>query len=58
MAPQIEGNGLELWRRVFSEYEGCDDLVKMAGRLKLLEFPQIKSDKHINHQLDEWLDPV
>ena len=28
----------------------------MAGRIKLLEFPQIKREKHLNQQLDEWLD--
>ena len=28
----IEGNGFELWRRFFTDVEGCCDLVKMAGR--------------------------
>ena len=37
MSPQIEGNGLELWRKLFTEYEGSDELVKMAGRAKLLD---------------------
>ena len=38
MSPGIEGNGLELWRKLFSEYQGSDELVRMAGRAKLLDF--------------------
>ena len=32
LSPDIEGNGLELWRKLSSEYDGNDELVKMAGR--------------------------
>ena len=32
MGPGHEGNGLELWRRLFAEDQGSDELVKLAGR--------------------------
>lgn len=56
MAPSIEGNGLELWRKLFTEYEGSDELVTMAGRAKLLDYPQAKNLKSLNHHIDDWLD--
>lgn len=52
LSPQIEGNGLELWRRMFSEYEGSDELIRMACRMKFLKFPAIKDLKVLNAQLD------
>ena len=56
MGPAIEGNGIELWRRLFTEYQGSDELVKLAGKTRFLEFPQCRSLKHLNHHLDEWLE--
>ena len=53
MSHGIEGNGLELWRKLFSEYQGSDELVRMAGRAKLLDFEQCKSTKNLNHHIDE-----
>ena len=28
----IEGNGLELWRKLYMEYHGSDELLQVAGR--------------------------
>ena len=56
MGPSAEGDGLELWRRLFKEYQGSDELTNLAGRTKLLEFPQCKQLKRLNHHLDEWLE--
>ena len=33
-----EGNGFELWRRIFIEYEGGDDVVQNDGRTRLQAF--------------------
>ena len=55
LGPQMEGNGFELWRKLFLEYEGSDELLRLAGRMELLEIPQIKTMKSINAQLDAWL---
>ena len=52
----VEGNGFELWRKLFSEYEGSDELINMAGRTKLQDFPQIKHMRNLHASLDEWID--
>ena len=46
-SPQIEGNGLELWRTLVSEYQGSDELIKMAGRARLLDFLRAKRLKRL-----------
>ena len=56
LSPDIEGNGLELWRKLSSEYDGNDELVKMAGRARFLDYPQCKNFRHLNHTIDDWLD--
>ena len=43
MGPSAEGNGIELWRRLFTEYQGSDELIKLAGRTKLLDFAQCRT---------------
>ena len=55
MGTQMEGNGMELWRKLFRQYEGSDDLVKMAGKSKFMDLPQCRSMKDLDHHLDEWL---
>ena len=52
----IEGNGLERWRKLFTEYHGSNNVVKPAGRAKLLDVAQCTSMKHANNQSDEWVD--
>ena len=58
MSASIEGNGLERWKKLFPEYEGSDELVKMAGRAKFLDFPQAQNMRTLNHHIDDWLDPL
>ena len=51
----IEGNGLELWRKLFAQCHGSDDLLQIAGRTKLDEFPgwaKIRDlERHVEHLL-------
>ena len=56
LAHDTEGNGLELWRRLFTQYEGCDERVALAGRTRLHSFPRIKDIKSLDSHLDDWLD--
>ena len=56
MSQDIEGNGLELRRRLFTQYQGSDELGKMAGRAKLLDYPHAKSMAKLNEHLDDWRD--
>lgn len=55
MGISIEGNGLELWRKLFSEFEGSDKLIQIAGRTRLQDYPQRKAMKDLNHHIDDWL---
>ena len=34
------GNGFELWRRLFNEYQGGSDAVEFGGMRRLQEFPK------------------
>ena len=53
MGLNIEGNGLELWRRIYSEYAGSDKLIQIAGRTKLQDYGQCKNMKHLSHHVDD-----
>ena len=53
MSFDIEGNGLELWRRLFTQYQGSDELIKMAGRARLLDYPQVKPMGKLNDHIDD-----
>ena len=55
MGQQIEGNGLELWRKIHSEFAGSDHLMQVAGRTKLQDYPAITSMKDVQHRLEEWV---
>ena len=55
MAPNIEGNGLELWRKLFTQHHGSDELLQAAGRTKLQDFPPCRSLKALDQHPDEWI---
>ena len=55
MGQNIEGNGFELWRKLFLEYEGSDKLMQIAGRSKLQEFPACTNVRHLNQHVDDWM---
>ena len=46
MGVAIEGNGFELWRKLFYDYRGSSELIALAGRKKLLAFPQCRDKKN------------
>ena len=48
-----EGNGFELWRRLFVEYEGGDEVVQNDGRTRLQSFPSIARSE-LGPKLDDW----
>ena len=49
-----EGNGFELWRRFFHDYEGGDELVQNDGRTRLQTFPPITKGPDLVERLDDW----
>ena len=54
MANHVEGNGFELWRALFSEYEGSDEYIALDGRTHLQNFPKIQSTTGITQVLNDW----
>ena len=54
MGPSIEGNGLELWRRLFRDYMGSDAHTRLAGQSQFLDFPACNDLKTLSSHLDSW----
>ena len=52
----IEGNGFELWRRLFYDHEGSSELIALAGRTKLLSFPRCRDKRKLGQHFDDWVD--
>lgn len=54
LANNVEGNGFELWRALFTEYEGSDEYIALDGRTQLQNFPKIQSTTGITQHLNDW----
>ena len=54
LAHGVEGNGFELWRALFVEYEGSDEYIALDGRTKLKNFPAITTTNGITQVLNDW----
>ena len=54
LANGVDGNGFELWRALFAQYEGGDEFVKLDGRTQLQNFPEITSTNNITEKLKDW----
>ena len=50
------GNGFELWRRLFMEYQGGSDAVDFGGMRRLQEFPKCENMTKLSEHIDDWLD--
>ena len=50
------GNGFELWRRLFLEFQGGSDAVEFGGMRRLQEFPKSESLTKLSKHIDDWLD--
>ena len=50
------GNGFELWRRLFLEFQGGSDAVEFGGVRRLLDFPKCESLTKLSEHIDDWLD--
>ena len=48
------GNGFEMWRRFFKEYQGGGVTVKLAGINALNTFPKCSSAANLGSHLDSW----
>ena len=54
MAGDCEGNGFELWRQLFVQFEGGDEVMKLDGRTNLQNFPVITTKVGITDVLRDW----
>ena len=54
LAGSMDGNGFELWRSLYNEYEGGDEFVKLGGRTDLQNFKKITSTVGISQKLADW----
>ena len=50
------GNGFELWRRLYLEFQGGDDAVQFGGMRRLQEFPKCENTAKLSEHLDDWLE--
>ena len=50
------GNGFELWRRLYNEYQGGSDAVEFGGIRRLQEFPKCENIAKLSEHIDDWLD--
>ena len=50
------GNGFEMWRRMYIEYQGGSEAVEFGGIRRLQEFPRCSNIAKLSGHLDDWLD--
>ena len=49
-----EGNGFNMWRRLYIDNKGSSDIVDYAGIEVLREYPQCQSIKEVSNHMDNW----
>ena len=50
------GNGFEMWRLLYVDYQGGSDAVQFGGIRRLQEFPKCSSMAKLSEHLDDWMD--
>ena len=50
------GNGFEMWRQLYLDYQGGSDAVQFGGVRRLQEFPKCTSMSKLSEHLDDWTD--
>ena len=54
MAGGEDSNGVELWRRLYIEYEGGAEHVALAGLRRFHAFPKCENTKYLSNYLGDW----
>ena len=49
-----KGTGFGLCCKLYSEYQGGDQLVRQAGKLRFLSFPRCDDPKKLEAHIDGW----
>ena len=55
LSVDIVGNGFELWRRLYRDYEGTSEIMNLNGTAKLMAFPQCTDYRKLNNHLDDFV---
>ena len=49
-----KGNGLEMWRWLFTEFQGGSDAVMLGGSRQLQDWPRCQKLDQLSQHLDDW----
>ena len=52
----VMGNGFEMWRWLFNEFQGGSDAIKLGGARRLQEWPRCTKLESLPAHLDSWCD--
>ena len=50
------GNGLEMWRWLYAEFQGGSEAVRLGGSRRLQEWPRCNKLDQLNSHLDDWVE--
>ena len=50
------GNGLEMWRWLYAEFQGGSEAVRLGGSRRLQEWPRCQKLENLSGHLDEWVE--
>ena len=50
----VMGNGFEMWRWLFNEFQGGSDAIKLGGARRLQEWPRCTRLENLSAHLDDW----
>ena len=51
-----KGNGFEMWRLLYAEFQGGSSAVQLGGIRRLQEWPRCNKLENLSAHLDDWVD--
>ena len=54
--PYETGNAMEMWRRLYLEFEGGSELVEYSGQRGFNKYPRCTKVAELHQHLDDWVD--
>lgn len=56
LAGGVLGNGFEMWRWLFNEFQGRSEAIKLGGARRLQEWPRCTKLDQLSAHIDDWCD--
>ena len=50
------GNGFEMWRWLYNEFQGGSDAVNLGGARRLQDWPRCNKIENLSQHLDDWVE--